>query len=286
MKRKYNGTRPGIGWSLALSYLSALLLVVVAALLVLLMTFCSENYMKREVAKSAFPATSYALLCENYESYAAATGFEGTVLTGCIRESQIEADMQDTIERMYAGDTAFDKHYGVSNDIFDAMQQDLAGRGIEVTDTVQTGIALVADACRADYANYVTVPLASQFYTLETKLHKTVPVGLAVAALFAAAALLLLVRLAPDARSGVRCLFFAFTTAALLCLLLSCALYPAMNLSRMALSPTSLRLLVLRYIKDLFGSFAIFAAVYGVVAALLLFLTSAAHVRAGRGRTR
>lgn len=283
MKRK-NKERPGIGWALGLSYLSALLLVVMAALIVLLTTFCSEKFFLRELEKSSFAATTYSLLCENYESYAAATGFTGEVLTSAISPEKIASDMQTTITDMYAGDTAFDRHYEISNAIFDAMQADLNTRGIEVTETVETGIALVADACRSDYANYVTMPLASQFYTLESKVGGMLWLGLALTALFTAAALVLLVRLAPDPRTGVRCLLFAFMSAAGLCLLLAVVLYPVLNLTNVALTPTSLRLLVLRYIKDLLGSFGIYALVYGAVAALLLFLTGAARVKSKSGQ--
>ena len=81
-----------------------------------------------------------------------------------------------------------------------------------------------------------------------------------------------MLRLAGKPRQGVRCLTYAFTSAALLCLLGSTSVYPLLGLDRIPLSPESLRLLVLNYIRGIFTQLSIFAAVLALVAGLLLAL--------------
>ena len=37
---------------------------------------------------------------------------------------------------------------------------------------LSSAVEIVADACRLDYANYVAIPLASQLYTVITKIER------------------------------------------------------------------------------------------------------------------
>ncbi|MDD4850392.1 MAG: hypothetical protein PHO10_06795 [Gemmiger sp.] len=274
--------RAGALWPLLLSYLASLLLMVLAVVAVAMFTLCSKGYLQRQVKKSSFTNAVYALLCDNYESYGAATGFSAEVMTSFISTEKIAADMDKSVSDLYDGDTAFDLRNEISNACYDALKADVQGRGLEITEDVKSGIAVVADACRQDYANYVGVPLASQFYTIVTKLNRVLWVGLAISALFAGAALLLAARLSGSPRAGLRCFIFAFTAAAGLCLLLAVGVYPSLRLASLSIQPASLRLLLLSYVKDVFGSFGIFAAVYGLLAAGLLATTLLAHSLAAR----
>lgn len=277
---------PSAAWALLLAWLASVLLVALAAILVLMTTLTSRAYMKNRVEKSAFADAAYALLQDNFISYGASTGFSREVMTSFFTRAEIAADMDKSVDDLYNGDTAVDLRNEVANNCYDALTADVQNRGLALTDSVKTGLAVVADACRQDYSNYVGVPLASQIYTLVTKLNRVLWIGLVLGLAFAAAALLLSTRLAGNPRMGVRCLIFSFTSAAVLCLLAAAAVYPSLRLGSINIQPASLRLLLLSYVQGIFSRFGIFAAVYGAVAAALFALTFMAHGvsrrRAGR----
>ena len=243
----------------------------------LLTTVCSEGFMRKQVARSSFADYAYSYLYDNFVSYGSSTGFEADVITSTISRDQIKADMEQAVTDLYAGNTAVNARENVKAEINDVLLADLNSRGKEVTDDVSSAVEIVADACRLDYANYVAVPLASQLYTLITKMDRLVVPGVVVAALLCAAALVLMMRLAGSPRLGVRCLTFTFTASALLCALGATVLYPLLGLDNFSLDPASIRALVLTYLRSMLGSLGIFAAVYALVAAVLLGLMFAAH---------
>ena len=141
-----------------------------------------------------------------------------------------------------------------------------------------SAVEIVADACRLDYANYVAIPLASQLYTIITKVNRLALPGVILTALLCAVSLVLMIRLAGSSRLGVRCLTFTFTAGAILCALGATVLYPLLGLDNFSLEPASIRALVLTYFRSMFGSLGIFAAVYALVAAILLgFMFVARH---------
>ena len=269
--------RGSVGWALGLSWLSTLLLTALAIFLMLLTTVCSEGFMRKQVARSSFADYAYSYLYDNFVSYGSSTGFEADVITSTISRDQIKADMEQAVTDLYAGNTAVNARENVKAEINDVLLADLNSRGKEVTDDVSSAVEIVADACRLDYANYVAVPLASQLYTLITKMDRLVVPGVVVAALLCAAALVLMMRLAGSPRLGVRCLTFTFTASALLCALGATVLYPLLGLDNFSLDPASIRALVLTYLRSMLGSLGIFAAVYALVAAALLGLMFAAH---------
>ena len=208
--------RGSVGWALGLSWLSTLLLTALAIFLMLLTTVCSEGFMRKQVTRSSFADYAYSYLYDNFVSYGSSTGFEADVITSTISRDQIKADMEQAVTDLYAGNTAVNARENVKAEISDVLLADLNSRGKEVTDDVSSAVEIVADACRLDYANYVAVPLASQLYTLITKMDRLVMPGVIVAALLCAAALVLMMRLAGSPRLGVRCLTFTFTASALL----------------------------------------------------------------------
>ena len=273
-KKKRRGS---VGWALGLSWLSTILLTVLAIFLMLLTTVCSESFMKKQVVRSSFADYAYSYLYDNFASYGASTGFEADVITSTLSRDQIAADMEQAVTDLYDGNTAVNTRDNVKSEINDVLLADLSSRGKDVTDDVSSAVEIVADACRLDYANYVAIPLASQLYTLVTKMNRLVLPGVIVSALLCAVALVLMMRLAGGSRLGVRCLTFTFTASALLCLLGATALYPLLGLENFSLEPASIRALVLTYIRNMFGSLGMFAAVYALVAAVLLGLMFAAR---------
>jgi hypothetical protein len=271
-----------IGWPLALAYLGSLLLTVLALLLVLQTTICSAAFLKGQVKSSRFADAAYSFLADNYTSYGAATGFSAEVMTGFLSRDQIEADMQASVDALYAGNTEFDERTAIQDAANTALAADLQTRNVEMTDDLKSAVNIVADACRADYASYVSVPLASQLYTLVTKLDRVLWIGMILAAGFAACATLLMLRLAGHPDLGVRCLCFEFSTAALLCGLAAFAVFPLLHLDRLSIHPTSIRLLLIASVRGIFSQFAVFLLIYGAAAAVLIFLMVMARSAARR----
>ena len=269
-------------WAMILSWLSSLLLTLLALCLVLLTTLCSASFMKAQVNRSDFSEAAYSYLYDNFTSYGAASGFSADVMTAALSREQITADMEQSVTWLYEGDTAMDSRNEILNTTYDNMISDLNSRGIEVTSDIEGAVVVVADACRQDYANYVTVPLASQLYTFIEKLNRVVPIAVCVMAVLCAVSLFLTIRLAGTSKFGVRCLTFAFTAAAVLCIIGATALFPAMHLNNLNISPASVKQLIITYVGSLFGRFGLFALVYGAVAVILLALTFTAGSRTKR----
>ena len=274
IKKRHRGSP---GWALFLAWLSTLLLTALALLLTLLTTICSESFMRKQVARSHFADYAYSYLYDNFVSYGSSTGFEEDVITSTISREQINADMEQAVTDLYAGNTEVNARENVKREINDVLLADLASRGKDVTEDVSSAVEIVADACRLDYANYVAIPLASQLYTIITKMNRLVLPGVIAAALLCAVSLVLMMRLAGSSRLGVRCLTFTFTASALLCALGATILYPLLGLDKLSLEPASIRALVLTYLCSMFGSLGIFAAVYALVTVILLGLMFAAH---------
>ena len=260
-------------WATVLSWLSSLLLALLALCLVLMTTICSASYMKEQVNRSDFSEAAYSYLYDNFISYGASSGFSA---------DQITADMADSITRLYQGDTAIDTRNAILNTTYDNLINDLNSRGVEVTSDVESAVVVVADACRLDYANYVTVPLASQLYTFIEKCSRVVPVAVAIMAVLCAVSLFVMLRLAGSSRYGVRCLTFAFTAAAALCALAATIIFPAIHMEALSINPASVKQLIVTYVQNLFGRFGLFALIYGAVAVILLALTATARSRMKR----
>ncbi len=173
--------------------------------------------MKQQVARSGFSETAYTYLYDNFVSYGASSGFSADVMTAAISRDQITADMESAVTRLYDGDTALDSRDSIQTATYDALLANLNARGVDVTSDVESAVAIVADACRQDYSNYVAIPLASQLYTIIEKFDRIVPISVAAMALVCAVSIFLMLRLAGTPRFGVRCLTYAFTASAVLC---------------------------------------------------------------------
>ena len=228
--------------------------------------------MRKQVTRSSFADYAYSYLYDNYVSYGASTGFDADVMTSTLSRDQINKDMEQAVTDLYAGNTAVNARENIKTDLNAVLVADLNSRGKAVTEEI------VADACRLDYANYVAIPLASQLYTVITKVDRLALPGVIVTALLCAVSLVLMIRLAGSSRLGVRCLTFTFTAGAILCALGATVLYPMLGLDNFSLEPASIRALVLTYLHSMLGSLGIFAAVYALVAAILLgFMFVARH---------
>lgn len=110
-------------WATVLSWLSSLLLALLALCLVLMTTICSASYMKEQVNRSDFSEAAYSYLYDNFISYGASSGFSADVMTAALSRDQITADMADSITRLYQGDTAIDTRNAILNTTYDNPDQ-------------------------------------------------------------------------------------------------------------------------------------------------------------------
>lgn len=257
-------------WSLCLGALSTLLLVVLAALLMVYSTLCSASYMQNIARDSGFAATMYITLKEDYMSYGAATGFSPETMTGFLDEDQIAKDLDESIERLYQATYTANPHDEIAQSLYQAMEQEAAARGLELSSENAEGIEQLVQLVRVEYANYTAVPLATQLHTIISKVLRVIWVGVAVCAVLAAVALFLTVAIPRrQAPLGVRCLVYSLLGAALVCLLLGVAVYPMLPLPHLNLEPLAYKNLIVSYVQGMFARFNLFAAIYFVLALLV-----------------
>ena len=117
-------------WATVLSWLSSLLLAMLALCLVLMTTICSASYMREQVNRSDFSEAAYSYLYDNFISYGASSGFSADVMTAALSRDQITADMADSITRLYQGDTAIDTRNAILNTTYDNLINDLNSRSV------------------------------------------------------------------------------------------------------------------------------------------------------------
>lgn len=263
-----------------LSYLLSLFLVGVALAVVLMTTLGRAGYYKSALQKSSYATAVYESLCENYESYGAAAGFSPEVITSFISPEQIEMDLSKAVDAMYEGDISMQEHPEIHEAAMTTMKEDAASRGYEVTADVESALKLVADACQADYDNYVCVPLVSQMAGFVDKMEGYALAVLVVCLLLALASIFFITKCSGSAPFKVRLLTFSLLTSAIVCAVLTFAVYPMLHLGDLNISPTSLKLLVCNYIHGMFTSFGIFLGIYVVISAALIALEIAARRKA------
>lgn len=281
MNQKKKAPRSGTNiQQILLSYLLSLFLVGVALALVLMTTIGRASYFKSALKQSSYANAIYESLCENYESYGAAAGFSADVITSFISPETIESDLSKAVDAMFDGDVSMQDHPEIHEAAMTTMKDDATTRGYEVTDDVEKALELVADACQADYDNYVCVPLVSQMEGFVSKV-QTYALGILIACLLLGlAAVFFITKRSGSAPFKVRLLTFSLLTSALVCAVLTFAVYPMLHLGNLNVSPTALKLLICNYVHGIFASFGIFLAIYVVLSAALIALEIAARRKA------
>ncbi len=274
-KNNVKKKRGSVVWALGLSWLSTLLLAILAIFLMLLTTICSEGFMRKQVTRSSFADYAYSYLYDNYVSYGASTGFDADVMTGFMSVDQVESDMQDAVAGLYAKTLTYYTRDNIAEAVYSAMEQATADRGITLEGETKTAVETVAEAVRMEYASYTAVPLVSQLRTLVQKLQKVMVIGLVVSAVLLCAAVVSMLRISrKDARLGARCLVYALGGAAVVCLVLGVGVKPMIGLTRLGIDPPALKNLLIAYVGGLFGRFVVMAVIYFVLAIVLGVLVS------------
>ena len=104
--------------------------------------------------------------------------------------------------------------------------------------------------------------------------------ALVICLLLALASVFFITKRRGSAPFKVRLLTFSLLTSAIVCAVLTFAVYPMLHLGDLNVSPTSLKLLVCNYIHGMFTSFGIFLGIYVVISAALIALEIAARRKA------
>ncbi len=268
IKKSYKGA--SLPWSLGMSFLSSLLLAAFAALLIIYFTVGNVEYMKQSAEDGEFGEHVYQLLRENYSSYGAASGFDSQVLLGPVSPERINADIKETIERIYEGDSKLDLREDIKEEIYNAMETDAIRQGVEITDEVKEALTLTAEYCRYDYMEYVAIPLASQLATIISKINKVLWIGILILGLFTAAALFLTFRLAGGNGIGLRFLSYSAITATVISFIIGLVIYPMLKLDQLVLNPASIKRFVLCYVEGLFHMFNTVGLVFAAISIILI----------------
>lgn len=273
-QQKSNRPQRGVaGWTMLLSWLFSFLLVVLAALLMLMTTLCHAGYMKSRVSASQYGEKAYSAMREEFISYGAATGFSEETMTAVLDPVQIEQDLKDAVDGLYADAPYRYDRPAVAEAVYAAMQAEAESRGITLEGQTAASVQVVAEAVRQVYASYTAVPLLGQLFALIGKVRSILLVLLPINLVFCAMACILMLRISRhDAMLGARGLVFSFGGAGLVSLVIGLAVGPILGLQRLNLEPLALKDWIVSYVNGMFGRFLLFAAVYLILAAALALL--------------
>ena len=203
MTQQKNSRKGSAVWPMVLSWLSSLILALLAVFVMLFTTFGNVGYMQSCVKSSGYAQSAYDDMVQDFISYGAATGFDADVMTGFMSVDQVESDMQDAVAGLYAKTLTYYTRDNIAEAVYSAMEQATADRGITLEGETKTAVETVAEAVRMEYASYTAVPLVSQLRTLVQKLQKVMVIGLVVSAVLLCAAVVSMLRISrKDARLG------------------------------------------------------------------------------------
>ena len=279
---KKGGTAP---WTLGLGWLFSFLLVILAALLMLLTTLCSAGYMKSRVSACGYGETAYVTMREQFIGYGAATGFSEETMTTVLDPVQIEQDMKDSIDGLYAKSPYRYDRPAIAEQAYAAMEAEAAEKGITLEGDTAANVQVVAEAVRQVYASATAVPLVSQLYTILQKVRTVLLIGIPICLVFTAMAGILMLRISRrDALLGARRLSFSLGGAGIVCAVIGFAVAPSLGLTRLNLSPQALKDLLVSYVNGMFERFVLFAVIYLVLAVVVALLLHPRRKSAQGGR--
>ena len=268
MTQQKNSRKGSAVWPMVLSWLSSLILALLAVFVMLFTTFGNVGYMQSCVKSSGYAQSAYDDMVQDFISYA-------DVMTGFMSVDQVESDMQDAVAGLYAKTLIYYTRDNIAEAVYSAMEQATADRGITLEGETKTAVETVAEAVRMEYASYTAVPLVSQLRTLVQKLQKVMVIGLVVSAVLLCAAVVSMLHISrKDAHLGARCLVYALGGAAVVCLVLGVGVKPMIGLTRLGIDPPALKNLLIAYVGGLFGRFVVMAVIYFVLAIVLGVLVS------------
>ena len=103
MTQQKNSRKGSTVWPMVLSWLSSLILALLAVFVMLFTTFGNVGYMQSCVKSSGYAQSAYDDMVQDFISYGAATGFDADVMTSTLSRDQINTDMEQAVTDLYAG---------------------------------------------------------------------------------------------------------------------------------------------------------------------------------------
>lgn len=253
--------------SIAAAWIFSMLVVLLIGLLILRLTLCNPNFLKKQILDSNYISAAEQEMEENFKSYGAAGGFESDVMLSLVNLDMLRNDLLSAVDLLY-GQTAQEPDYTVYEEhAYQILTQNIAERNITMTDEITEGVRVLAQTCASDYAQRATIPFLSYLKPLILMVQK-ITFG-AILGIIAASAmcLWLMFALHRNKRNGL-----AYTCQSLIAAsVLSCAAPIALDLflpvESLLLSPASLKLLLVTYVQNLFASIWPFSIAVVVVTA-------------------
>ena len=157
MTQQKNSRKGSAVWPMVLSWLSSLILALLAVFVMLFTTFGNVGYMQSCVKSSGYAQSAYDDMVQDFISYGAATGFDADVMTGFMSVDQVESDMQDAVAGLYAKTLTYYTRDNIAEAVYSAMEQATADRGITLEGETKTAVETVAEAVRMEYASYLSL---------------------------------------------------------------------------------------------------------------------------------
>lgn len=254
-----------VGWLLSL------LLVLIVMLGVVICTVSNASFLKSQIIESGYYHDVWDQLDQNYKSYGNAGGIPESVMGAIITEDQVQRDLLAEVDRFYGGERSNVLRPEVGEAALAAIEENLAQRGIEITDEIRVGIEDLAKGCQADYETYVRIPMAGMLAPYLVKIGAVIWLGMAVLAFLALAALLVLFGLQRSAPARLRWGIYSFSAAAVFSFLVPLVASLTLHVERLNLEPDILRHMLAVYVDSVFFTFVYFGLLYAVVAGVLLF---------------
>ena len=150
MTQQKNSRKGSAVWPMVLSWLSSLILALLAVFVMLFTTFGNVGYMQSCVKSSGYAQSAYDDMVQDFISYGAATGFDADVMTGFMSVDQVESDMQDAVAGLYAKTLTYYTRDNIAEAVYSAMEQATADRGITLEGETKTAVETVAEAVRME----------------------------------------------------------------------------------------------------------------------------------------
>ena len=265
-QRKRRRLRNVISW--ILSFILCLFLTLLALLVMVQTTLLSPSFFKAQVEKSGYTAHVIEDMEEIFVSYGMSSGFDEAFFTSVLDESEVRADIDMEIDRLYTPGLSGADVDGFQNKLMDKLLENVRARDIEVTDEVTQAVAYLAEVCAQTYGEGVRLPLASYAAGALRTLRTPVLTAMAVFALLSLFVFFFLFSLR---RRKTFCRYAIYATSGTALLLLAPAVLILLSgrIDKIGLTGKALYFLATTYVQQLVYMLLALAGVMAILTALL-----------------
>ena len=143
--------------SVTAAWLANIFVILLALLLRVRFTLCSPSFLERRVVSCGYGEAALAELRENFTNYGAAGGFSADVMTSLLDGLDPGSDMLAGARQLYEGGEAA-SYQELEDAFYDALMADIDARGYHASEEIEQGVRAMAQLCRSDYEQRVTIP--------------------------------------------------------------------------------------------------------------------------------